>query len=218
MILFGEDVSHLIYTEEFINYNRVTVLGQKVKHCMRRLLISCASINLSDYVADHVPHENIWAYFATQDFQRRVKLTVFVQCFVSLTQKSRFLFEPCHRCVYECSNTTWCVYMILADGSLKTLHSMCRLKIYNNGLATFHEWVRGVLPKKSSENVVRSTILIYNTGFDLIICIEKRSWEGKKMCDMMMVKTHDKRGPLQWHDQSPNSATGDNTKPDKTTK
>ena len=106
--------------------------------------------------------------------------SVFVQCFVSLTQKSRFLFEPCHRCVYECSNTTWCVYMILADGSLKTLHSMCRLKIYNNGLATFHEWERGVLPKKSSENVVRSTILIYNTGFDLIICIEKRSWEGKK--------------------------------------
>ena len=71
LILFGEDVSHLIYTEEFINYNRVTVLGQKVKHCMRRLLISCASINLSDYVGDHVPHENIWAYFATQDFEER---------------------------------------------------------------------------------------------------------------------------------------------------
>ena len=147
---------------------------------MRRLLISCASINLSDYVADHVPHENIWAYFATQDFQRRVKLTVFVQCFVSLTQKSRFLFEPCHRCVYECSNTTWCVYDISRWFPQNTPHSMCRLKIYNNGLATFHERERGVLPKKSSENVVRSTILIYNTGLDLIIYVLRKEVEEKK--------------------------------------
>ena len=39
------------------------------------------------------------------------------------------------------------VYMILADGSLKTLHSMCRLKIYNNGLATFHERERSATKK-----------------------------------------------------------------------
>ena len=37
-----------------------------------------------------------------------------------------------------------------------------------------------MLPKKSSENVVRSTILIYNTGLDLIIYVLRKEVEEKK--------------------------------------